>query len=125
MLSQRTDSDFWNEYRKIPLPDTLGRVLDLYDSTGTVEPVEFAMFPEPSWYCILAGHNRLPRTYHRGADLSDFSKVRHIMTTILNKNDQVAQSLPSHRSFIEAMNKGNDSKEMQASVDPAWGRESR
>jgi tryptophan halogenase len=125
VLSRRSDSAFWNEYRGMRLPDTLAHVLEVYEHTGTVEPVEYAMFPEPSWYCILAGHHRLPRTYHTGADLSDFTKVRHIMEAIRTTNDRVAQSLPPHRALIEALNAGDGGADLRPSVDQAWGREKR
>lgn len=110
VLSQRADSPFWNDYRNIALPDSLRHLLEMYDHTGHVEPVEYAMFPEPSWYSILAGQRRLPRTYHRGADLSDEFKVRQILESIKKTHDRIAESLPSHRSFIEVLNSGKGAR---------------
>jgi tryptophan halogenase len=104
VLSQRADSPFWIQYRNIALPDSLRETLELYDRTGLVEPVRHALFQDSSWYSILSGQHRLPRAYHRRADLSDFSKVRHIMSVIKNNNQQLAQPLPSHRTYIEHIN---------------------
>jgi len=103
-LSSRADSPFWREYRALKLPDSLQNLLALYDATGLVEPPEFAMFPEPSWYSILAGHGRLPRAPHPAIGLSDPEKVRHIMAYLKSENDKLASTLPSHLAFIKALN---------------------
>jgi tryptophan 7-halogenase len=107
VLTRRSDSAFWRAYREMPLTDSLRELLEVYERTGLVEPVEHAMFPASSWYCILTGQHRLPRSYHRGADLSDFSQVRTILEDIRGAHARLAQSLPSHRSYIEMLNRGD------------------
>jgi tryptophan halogenase len=109
-LTQRTDSAFWSANRNLVLPDSLRALLDAYDGTGVVEPVEYAMFPASSWYCILAGQRRLPRSYHRGADLSDFSQVRSILEGIRGTHDKLAATLPGHRDYIEMLNRGDPAR---------------
>ena len=103
-LSSRADSPFWREYRALKLPDSLQSLLELYDATGLVEPPEYAMFPEPSWYSILTGHRRLPRAAHSGVTLSDPEKVRHIMAYVKSENEKLAKTLPSHVAYIKALN---------------------
>lgn len=105
VLSQRSDSQFWIEYRNLPLPESLQETLDLYDRTGLVECVRHALFQDSSWYSILSGQNRLPDTWHRRADLSDFDKVRHIMSMIRKSNAELSQTLPAHRAYIEMLNR--------------------
>ena len=104
VLSSRADSPFWREYRALKLPASLQSLLELYDATGLVEPPEFAMFPEPSWYSILAGHGRLPRAAPSGIGLSDPEKVRHIMAYVKRENEKLASTLPSHLAYIKALN---------------------
>ena len=104
VLSRREDSRFWTQYRHMSLPDSLRETLELYDRTGLVEPARNALFQESSWYSILSGQNRLPRTHHRRADLSDFAKVRHIMSVIKDGNHKLVQTLPSHRAYIDRIN---------------------
>ena len=103
-LSSRADSPFWREYRALKLPDSLQNLLELYDATGLVEPPEYAMFPEPSWYSILTGHGRLPRAAYSGSTLSDPEKVRHIMAYVKSENEKLAKTLPSHVAYIKALN---------------------
>jgi hypothetical protein len=62
------------------------------------------MFPEPSWYAMLAGHGRLPRTHHRGVELTDAAKARHIMAYIRGENDKIARGLPQHDAYLKALN---------------------
>jgi tryptophan halogenase len=122
VLTRRTDSAFWRAYRELPLPDSLAALLEAYDRTGVVEPVEHAMFPAPSWYCILAGQHRLPRRYHRGADLSDFGQVRRILADIRAAHARVAASLPAHRDYIEMLNRRDPAHqrvEVAAAADTA------
>jgi tryptophan halogenase len=105
VLSERADSAFWRDYRALALPDSLAALLERYDRTGIVETPEYAMFPPPSWYCILAGMGRLPRTHHAGAELSDYGKVRSILSDILAGNEQLARQLPAHRAYLEALSR--------------------
>ena len=122
VLTRRADSEFWRAYRELPLPDSLAALLDAYDRTGVVEPVEHAMFPAPSWYCIFAGHGRLPRSYHRGADLSDFGQVRRILGDIRAAHGRLAASLPAHRDYIEMLNRRDPAHrpvDVEAAVDTA------
>lgn len=114
VLSRREDSEFWRDYRAIALPDSLGALLELYDRTGRVEPVQYAMFPSTSWYCILAGQRRLPQALHGTADLADFAKVRHILGLIRTSHARLAPTLPSHRAYLEALGRGQ-----QRVVEPA------
>lgn len=108
VLSQRADSAFWRDYRAMALPDSLQATLDMYRETGVVEPVQHAVFPEASWYAILAGQRCLPRTYHAGADLSDFGKVQAIMRAIREQNGQYCSALPSHEAYIAALNQSSE-----------------
>jgi tryptophan halogenase len=121
-LTRRDDTAFWSAYRNLALPDSLRALLEAYDRTGVVEPVEYAMFPASSWYCILSGQRRLPRTYHRGADLSDFSQVRKILEDIRGAHDKLAAALPPHRAYIEMLNRGDPQRRAlpaQAAADTA------
>lgn len=108
VLSRRDDSPFWRDYRAMELPESLRATLAMYRDTGVVEPVQYAVFPEASWYAILAGQRCLPRTYHAGADLSDFGKVRAIMRAIREQNAQLCATLPSHEQYIAALNESRD-----------------
>jgi tryptophan 7-halogenase len=102
-LNQRPGSPFWAACRDMALPSSLLETLEAYDRTGTVEVVEHAMFPPTSWYCILTGQRRMPRRYHPGADLSDFSQVRSILESLRASHARAAQSLPPHRAYIDML----------------------
>jgi len=117
-LTQRTDTEFWRACRSLRLPESLAEKLDAYDRTGLVEVVEHAVFPPPSWYCILAGMGRLPRRHFPGADLSNFSQVRAILQAIRESHARLAQALPSHEAFVEHMNR----RAVQRSEMPPVGR---
>jgi tryptophan halogenase len=110
VLTRRDDSPFWNAYRNLALPDSLRELLEVYDRTGLVEPVEHAMFPAASWYCILAGQRRLPSGAHAGAELSRFTQVRGILDAIREQNARLAQTLPGHRDYIEMLNRGDPAR---------------
>lgn len=108
VLSRRDDTPFWRDYRAAALPETLRSTLEMYRDTGIVEPVQHAVFPEASWYAILAGQRCLPRTHHSGADLSDFGKVRAIMRAIREQNAQYCAALPAHEAYIAALNQSRE-----------------
>ena len=74
------------------------------------------MFPEPSWYSILAGHHHLPSTYNRGADLSDATKVRHILAAIRSGNDEIARHMPLHSEFIKRLNNRQTTEPQRAGL---------
>jgi tryptophan halogenase len=105
VLSERADSAFWRDVRALALPDSLRELFERYERTGIVETQEYAMFPSPSWYCILVGMGRLPRTHHAGAELSDYGKVRAILADILAANERVARDLPAHADYVAALHR--------------------
>lgn len=104
VLTQRTDSPFWNAYRNLPLPDSLVELMQTYLRTGVIEIPRHSVFRESSWYSILSGLNRLPRTHHPRAELSDFDKIRQILGAILRGNRETAGALPLHKAYIESIN---------------------
>ncbi len=116
ILTRRTDTEFWRAYPKIDISDELAAQLELYRRSGRIEPATYAMFPEPSWYSILAGHHHLPSTYNRGADLSDATKVRHILAAIRSGNDEIARHMPLHSEFIKRLNNRQTTEPQRAGL---------
>ena len=104
LLNRREDDGFWKANREAAPPDSLAQTLDFYEQTGLLDWLNPSLFREPSFYAIVAGFGRLPRTHHPMADQADPEKSRQAMAAIKAQNLALAQSLPDHAALIEAVN---------------------
>ena len=103
VLNEREDSEFWKENRRTVLPDSLARTMELYDQTGANDWDNRALFGEVSFYSIVGGFQRLPRSFLARADFSNVAKVDGIFAAIKAQNLKVANALPDHGEFMREL----------------------
>ncbi|MEO8202669.1 MAG: tryptophan 7-halogenase, partial [Betaproteobacteria bacterium] len=103
LLNRREDSEFWKANRHAAPPESLARTLDFYDQTGLVDWVNPSLFREASFYAIVAGFGRLPRTPHPMAHQVDVKKARQQLAQVKARNLALAQALPDHGALIDAV----------------------
>lgn len=100
-LSQRNDSDFWNYYRDITLPDSLQHKINVFKEQGYLVDYEGESFTKNSWATMYSGFNLYP--HHNGLrcrNISDDQLIK-ISKQIRETISTLVQSAPYHRDFIE------------------------
>lgn len=99
-VSQRTDSDFWNYCRHMPVPESLQKKLDLYEASGRLFRDNNELFDEVSWFAVMQGQGLRPRSYHPLANQVEANEFHRIMQEIKAVVQRAADAMPTHAEYI-------------------------
>lgn len=99
-LSARDDSPFWQQCRKVALPDALAQRIEMYRATGRIIQQRPELFSDLDWFWIFEGAGVIPRDYDPLVDTVDFEQVKRVMTAITQKIAADTAAAPSHDSFF-------------------------
>lgn len=99
--TQRRDSPFWADCRRMEIPDTLRAKLELYRHSGRIAMYDEEHFGEDSWLTLLLGQNIEPQDYDPLADVIDVGEVRSALLHMRSLVQDAVATLPSHSQFIE------------------------
>ena len=99
--TNRTDSDFWNAYRTMDIPDTLAHRLEIFKKNGYVWPDDVALFRVDSWVQVMMGQGLIPESYHGAGKLTSKESLQQSLSKIKSSIDEKVQKLPTHQQFID------------------------
>jgi len=103
-ISRREDSPFWQERRKLALPDSLSQRIEMYRATGRITQRGPELFTDLDWFWIFEGMGVTPRDYDPLVDTVDFEQVKRLMLAISQKVTADAAAAPTHDSFFAQAN---------------------
>jgi tryptophan halogenase len=104
LLTERDEHAFWRDARRVAVPDSLARLLELYDASGMIlESERNPVFRETNYLHILAGGGRFPEHGHPRVGWSDLGRVVQLLHHIRRQNGQVASKLPLHQELMAAI----------------------
>jgi tryptophan halogenase len=66
-LTQRTDSDFWNDMRTMKIPNRLANKLTTFADTAAIFNDNNDIFRDASWLQVMLGQGVFPTDYHPAA----------------------------------------------------------
>jgi tryptophan halogenase len=98
--TERTDTDFWNQVRTMPIPDTLAHKIELWKANGRVFRENQELFSEISWVEVFLGQRLVPQGYHPLVDTLPPHKVREFLAGVKATIDRCVQAMPTHEQFI-------------------------
>ena len=98
--TERSDSEFWNYCRTMPIPETLQRKIDLFRSNGRVFRDLQELFAEPSWLQVMIGQRIVPEGYHPFADLRPEDEVDDYLRNVANVIAKCVNVMPTQAAFI-------------------------
>jgi len=101
LLAQRSEP-FWQDARRVPLPDSLAAVLALYDECGQFVRNQAHLFPETSYFFILTGGNRMPRRSISQTDALNVGEIGRVMERIYQDKLKTVAAQPGPRSSLAA-----------------------
>ena len=99
--TQRTDSDFWNAYRTMDIPDTLAHRMEIFKNNGYVWADDVALFRVDSWVQVMMGQGLMPQSHHSAGKLTTSDGLRQSLAKIKTSIDAKVQKLPTHQQFIQ------------------------
>lgn len=100
--TRRTDSDFWNYCRNMPIPESLKRKMDLFASNGRIYREQDELFTEMSWLQVMLGQGIRPRGYHPFADLRPEAEVVAYLNNVEQVIARCVKAMPTQSEFIAA-----------------------
>ena len=102
--TQRSDSEFWNYCRTMPIPHSLAEKVEMFRSTGRLLRRDHDLFQDSSWIAVMLGQGVEPRSYDPLTEAirpSDLDKVLRGIRTVISKT---AGDMPRHLEFISKFN---------------------
>ena len=99
--TRRTDSDFWNMYRTMDIPDSLAERIEIFRNNGYVWTDDVTLFRIASWVQVMMGQGIEPRTHHNAGRLMPTHALKQSMAEISDSIAQKVQQMPTHQQFIQ------------------------
>ena len=98
--TQRTDSDFWNAYRTMDIPQTLAHRIDIFKQNAYVWPDDVALFRVDSWVQVMMGQGLKPENFHSAGKITGKQGLMQSLAKLKSSIEQTVQQLPTHQQFI-------------------------
>ena len=99
--TQRSDSEFWNAYRTMDIPDSLAERIEVFRSNGYVWTDDVTLFRIASWVQVMMGQGIDPGAHHNAGRLMPANALKQSMAEISDSISQKVQQMPTHQQFIE------------------------
>jgi len=96
----RDGDPFWDECRRMDLPDTLAEKIALFRESGLFIREEDELFLDDSWGQVMIGHGILPESWSPLADNVPGEDVGPFLEALTKSYRMRAESLPTHRQFV-------------------------
>ena len=98
--TERTDSEFWNYCRTMPIPERLDEKIRVFLEYGRTFRENEELFNDTSWFAVMLGQLLTPRAYDPVADAMSLDETRRRLAEIEQAVRNSADYMPDHRAFI-------------------------
>jgi tryptophan 7-halogenase len=98
--TERTDSEFWNHVRTMPVPGSLDEKIELFRERGIIKSYRDGLFLLPSWIAVFVGQGIVPRHWDPRANALDEDEVAALLTNLRTMISDTVESLPDHASVL-------------------------
>lgn len=99
--TQRDDSEFWNYYRTMDIPDSLAHRIELFKENGYVWPDLANLFRAHSWIQVMFGQGLFPEHRHGAGRILPPEALKlelEKLSAFVNNN---LAKLPDHNDFLK------------------------
>ena len=98
--TNRTDTDFWNAYRTMDIPETLAHRLDIFKNNGYVWPDDVALFRVDSWVQVMMGQGIVPEGHHPIAGKLSDGELDRLLSMIRRQVADTVATMPPHGDYV-------------------------
>jgi tryptophan halogenase len=98
--TERTDSEFWNHCRTMPIPDTLAHKIELFKANGRVFRENAELFSEISWIEVMLGQHIVPHRYHPLVDALPEQKIADFLDNVRSTIQRCVEVMPTHADYV-------------------------
>jgi len=99
-VTDRSDSDFWNQCRTMDVPASLQHRIDLFRESGRVFRSPHELFAENSWIQVMLGQGITPAQHHPIADLMSDAELNGFLEEIRGQVERTVAQLPAHADYV-------------------------
>jgi len=99
-VTNRDDSDFWNQVRTMDIPASLKHRIDMFRESGRVFRIPNELFAENSWIQVMLGQGITPEQHHHVADLMDDRELGGFLEEIRTRVERTVAQLPPHADYV-------------------------
>ncbi len=99
--THREDSDFWNYYRTMEIPESLAERIDIFRENGYVWPDSVNLFRVDSWIQVMMGQGLLPKNRHGAGRILPPDALKSQLETLSSFVNSNLTKLPDHGDFIK------------------------
>lgn len=99
--TQRDDSELWNYYRTMDIPETLAHRMELFKENGYVWPDVVNLFRGHSWVQVMLGQGLFPEHRHGAGRLLPPEALKTELGKVKTFVNQNLAKLPDHNDFIK------------------------
>ncbi|MFC7292838.1 tryptophan halogenase family protein [Hirschia litorea] len=107
IATQRDDSDFWNDIKSIPLPDSLQQKVDLFSNKGKIVRHDKELFAETNWLAVFLGQGIFPATWDPFADAMPEEETLKAIKSLRAAIADLSNKLPTHQQYIDRYCRAN------------------
>ncbi|MEO7750490.1 MAG: tryptophan halogenase family protein, partial [Sphingomicrobium sp.] len=107
VANQRAGDPFWDECRTMELPPSLTEKIALFREAGLFVREQDELFLDDSWGQVMIGHGIIPESWSPLADNVPGEDIGPFLASLATSHRVKAESLPTHKQFVEAMVGGN------------------
>ncbi len=97
----RDDSEFWNYYRTMEIPDSLEHRLDIFRENGYVWPDDVNLFRVDSWVQVMLGQGIFPKDHHGASRILAAQTLEDQVKSLRHVVDQNLAQMPRHEDFLK------------------------
>lgn len=98
--TQRDDSEFWNFYRTMEIPDSLAHRIELFKENGYVWSDLANLFRAHSWIQVMFGQGLFPDSCHGASRILPPEALKAELEKLSTSVSQSLAMLPDHNDFI-------------------------
>lgn len=99
-ITQRDDSDFWNQCRTMSIPETLQQKMNHYRKNGRIFRANEELFNETSWLEVMHGQGLRAQSYHPIVDTLPKEEIARRLQSIREVIAKSVEYMPTHAEFI-------------------------
>jgi tryptophan halogenase len=100
VATERDDTPFWDYCRNMEIPERLAEKMRIYDNNGRCFREGEELFNDTSWFAVLTGQCRMPRSYDPVAEMMSLEETDARLAEIHGVITKSAEYMPDHREFI-------------------------
>jgi tryptophan 7-halogenase len=98
--TQRRDSEFWKHCGTMSIPETLERVMRLFEDSGRFYRNGDEMFALTSWVQVMIGQHVIPAGWHPLVDAVPDDEIARLADSVRGVVASCVAAMPEHEQFI-------------------------